>query len=396
LCFFVLFLMVCAKEGKISSRLWGVNIHYTKGRPGESNQLSQAYRIARMDFAWGGIERVKNQYDFTQYEQLWSELKEQSIPVACYWILDYGNPLYDGGASPYTKDAIQAFVNFAVASLKKFAGRGIIWEMWNEPNGNFWNPHANSTAYSILANAVGAAIRGNSEIQNEIYVGPATSGIDLTYLEQTFQHGVLDYFDAVSVHPYRSGAPESVLPEYNNLRNLIKKYAPNGKELPILSGEWGWTTCVSPCTPGFTSDRLSLISDDVQGKFLARQWLLNSLADVPISIYYDFMDDGPDPKYAEQNFGTLRFQYYNQSVPHIPKPAYRAALLLQKILADLQSLRRVDSSDSYSFVLAFGKDSNVDEVYAVWKAGGPPVGTCESVTAPVDCGFFWNQPAAVS
>jgi len=159
-------------------------------------------------------------------------------------------------------------------------------------------------------------------------------------------------------------------------------------------GEWGWSTCIPPCTPGLSSIMSakflpSVISEEVQAKFLARQWLVNALADIPISIYYDFENDGSDPKSNEDNFGTVEYLYYNESVPHIPKPAYQAALLLQKTLADLKVIRRVDSSDPDAFVLAFGpKDSNTDEIYAIWKAFGSPVGTCDGVTAPVDCGFF--------
>jgi len=343
--------------------------------------LSQAYQIARMDFMWAGIERVQSQYDFSNYDHLLNDLQSQPTPVACYWILDYGNPLYDSGLPPHSNEGIQAFVNFVVASIGHFKGHGIIWEMWNEPNGGFWKPAANSTAYSIVATAVGAAIRGHPDIQNEIYIGPATSGIDMKFLEETFQMGVLKYFDAVSVHPYRPGGPETAIPQYTTLNSLIQKYAP-GKVMPILSGEWGWSTCHTPHC--WAAD----ISEELQAKFLARQWLVNTYADVPISIYYDYIDDGQNPGDGESNFGTVRFQYFNQSVPHIPKPSYRAALALQKIFSELKIIKRVASTDDGAFVLAFSpKTSGNDVAYALWKSTGPIVGNCESVVAPSDCGY---------
>ena len=35
----------------------------------------------------------------------------------------------------------------------------------------------------------------------ELFVGPATSGIDFPYLDQAMGAGILDAFGAVSVHP---------------------------------------------------------------------------------------------------------------------------------------------------------------------------------------------------
>ncbi len=66
------------------------------------------------------------------------------------------------------------------------------------------------------------AIRNKTE--NEIIIGLATS-VDLTFLEECFKAGLLNYWNAVSVHPYRQSNPETVFTDYFNLKNLIKKYA---------------------------------------------------------------------------------------------------------------------------------------------------------------------------
>jgi hypothetical protein len=77
--------------------------------------------------------------------------------------------------------------------------------MWNEPNGSFWKPKANVEDYVKLALAVGRAIRDAAP--QEVYIGPATSGIKFDFLEACFQAGLLDYWRAVSVHPYRQTDP---------------------------------------------------------------------------------------------------------------------------------------------------------------------------------------------
>ncbi len=39
-----------------------------------------------------------------------------------YFILDYGNPLYDDGLAPHTAEGIAAFTNFAFAAGTHFNG----------------------------------------------------------------------------------------------------------------------------------------------------------------------------------------------------------------------------------------------------------------------------------
>jgi hypothetical protein len=73
------------------------------------------------------------------------------------------------------------------------------------------------------------------------------SGFDMPFFAKVFEQGLLNVWDAVSVHPYRPGGPETVVDDYAKLRTLMKKYT--SKDIPILCGEWGWTTCVPPCIP---------------------------------------------------------------------------------------------------------------------------------------------------
>src|SRR4051812_47216883 len=73
------------------------------------------------------------------------------------------------------------------------------------------------------------------------------------FLEQFCASGILKDIDAVSVHPYRAKnkPPETAAADFNKLRDLIAKHAPPGHKLPIISGEWGyssWSRNVSPET----------------------------------------------------------------------------------------------------------------------------------------------------
>lgn len=182
----------------------GVNIHFTDPRPGEMDMLAAAgFKWVRMDFAWNATERSKGEYDFSAYDRLLKALDEKQMRALL--ILDYSNKLYDAGMSPFTDEGRGAFAKWAVAAVRHFKGRGVLWEMYNEPNGGFWKPKADVDAYTKLTLAVGKALREAAPDEN--YIGPATAGMDFSYLQKCFDAGLLQYFSAVTVHPYRQEEP---------------------------------------------------------------------------------------------------------------------------------------------------------------------------------------------
>src|SRR5229473_3227724 len=231
----------------------GVNIHFTDPRPGEIKMIADAgFRWVRMDFVWEATENTRGRYDFSAYDRLLDSL--QPFDLGALLILDYGNQLYDNGAPPRTENARRAFADWAGAAARHFAGRRVIWEVYNEPNNKmFWRPQPDVNEYVALALAVGRAFRAAAP--NEKLIGPAT-GIDFPFLEACFKAGLLDYWSAVSVHPYRQSGPEEAANDYCRLRELIARYrtgsghdvvsAPNlslsTNDIPIISGEWGYSS----------------------------------------------------------------------------------------------------------------------------------------------------------
>ena len=73
------------------------------------------------------------------------------------------------------------------------------------------------------------------------------------------------------------------------MKNLMTRYG--GKTLPIVSSEWGYnTTDVTP---------------QVQGDDMARMFLVNLSQGIPLSIWYDWKNDGTDPTNVEDNYGIV-------------------------------------------------------------------------------------------
>ncbi|MCX6362090.1 MAG: cellulase family glycosylhydrolase [Armatimonadetes bacterium] len=345
----------------------GVNIHFTDPRPGEMKMMAEAgVTWVRMDFDWNQVEFEKGKYRFDAYDRLMTALKPHGIrPI---FILDYVHRFYDDAQSPHSDEAVAAFAAFAAASAKHFVGQGVVWEMYNEPNIlPFWRPKPNVRDYIRLATAVGEAIR--KATPKETYIGPATSGIDYGFLEACFAGGLLKYWDAVSVHPYRPMPPETAAGDYSRLRAMIARRAPRGKRIPIISGEWGYSSIAGSVNPA------------VQARYLARQWLTNVSCGVPLSIWYDWHDDGPDPKEPEHHFGTVLNEYHADRDPvYDPKPAYLAARQLTSFLRGHRFNKRLQVGGADNYILLFNKGRDVRVV--AWTTSTEP----RQVTLPASPG----------
>jgi hypothetical protein len=345
-----------------------VNIHFTDPRPGEMEVLAAAgFRWARMDFDWNRIEREKGRYDFSAYDRLMAAMEKHKLRGL--WILDYSNRHYDNNQSPSSDEGRKAFAAYAAAAAAHFRGKGIVWEMYNEPNiREFWRPKPDVKQYALLAMEVGRALRQSAP--GELYVGPATSTIDLKFLEACFKSGLLEYWDAVSVHPYRQTGPETAAPEYAKLRKMIAQYAPAGKKVPILSGEWGY----SAAWKNFDEAR--------QGKMAPREFLINLSESIPISIWYDWHDDGRNRTDPEHYFGTVHFPYHEGRDPvYDPKPAYRAIKTLAAALDGFSFKQRLPTGGD-DYVLAFLRGDETR--WAAWTTAA----SAHSIKVPVPPGRY--------
>src|ERR1044071_2090900 len=193
----------------------GVNIHFVTGHQKDFDLIAAAgFKFIRMAFGWVATEPKKGEYHWNEYEELLSNLDQRGIRAL--FILDYSHHLYEQEvtsphpfngaphkttASPQHPESVAAYSKWAAAAVAHFKGRHVIWEIWNEPNIQFWNPKPDAHQYTELAVATCKAIR-EADPAATIFA-PASSGFPWEFLETLFQSGILKYLDAVSVHPYR-------------------------------------------------------------------------------------------------------------------------------------------------------------------------------------------------
>jgi hypothetical protein len=339
---------------------FGVNIHFT-GLPRDLKMIAEAgFKFVRMDLVWARVEQVRGEYDFKNsgYDAL--TLGCEKLGIRVLYILDYSNKLYETDRSVRTEAGRQAFANFAAAAAKRYAGKGILWEIWNEPNiRQFWSPQPGVDDYCKLVEAAVPTLRRADP--NAVVLAGATSQIPLEWLESCFKNGLLNWIDALSVHPYRSQPPETVIGDYARLRELIARYAPASKEIPIVSGEWGYSN--------INWDK-SLLTDQQQADYLVRIFLINSYQKIPVSIWYDWKNDGTDPFEREHHFGAVGHDL-------TPKAAYQAAAVLSSTLAGYSISEKIDlgNEDDFAFMLTKGNR----RAAAFWTLGPK-----HDVTLPIE------------
>ncbi len=355
----------------------GVEIHFTDPRPGEMQALAATgIRWVRMDLVWANTEKARGRYDFSAYDRLLAALSPYGIRTM--FILDYGNPLYGGGLPPHNDEVRAAFARWAAAAVGHFAGRGIVWELWNEPNFiRFWGPKPNAEDYSKLALTTAEALLESTP--GETLVGPASAVIDLRFLDSCFRAGLLNYFSAVTVHPYRQQDPETATGDLQAVGRLIAHYGPKNKQIPIIPSEWGYSAGWKP---------MKGMDVVMQAQMLAREFLNNLAIGVPLTIWYEWTDDnsaGDDP---EGLFGLIKTPEGSAKPRYVPKPAYRAAMKLTRTFKGYRFERRVqlDSPDDYALVFTNGHDQRL----AAWRRAAD--GSAHNVTIPGFHGRFTTTP----
>jgi hypothetical protein len=143
----------------------------------------------------------------------------------------------------------------------------------------------------------------------------------------------------------------------------MKRYTPDGKNIPIISGEWGYSNV------NWDNARLS---NERQAQYLTRELLINLYQKIPVSIWYDRKNDGANPNEREHHFGTVMHNLK-------PKPAYLAAKTLSSTLTGFSIDKRLDlGSDEY---FAFKLTKEKAEAVAIWT-----IGKEHKVMLPVEVG----------
>jgi Glycosyl hydrolase catalytic core len=280
---------------------FGVQTHFAQGWPLSWVPAASALGIPtiRDELYWNVVETSAGVYTFpAAYDAYMAALKQANLAPLIE--LDFANPNYDGGETPYTASGIAAYANYAVAVLGHYGSQIGAVEIWNEYNGTFASGPATEDepgTYTRMLKQAYAQIKGQRP--DVTVLGGATAGVPLPYWQQLFQDGALSSMDALSIHPYRyNQPPEGIETAVTALQNLTEQYD-DGKAKPIWVTEIGWPI------QGAGDGQLA-IDETTQAKFLVRAYALLLAAGVQRIYWYDLVDDPNSPMGLYRPDGTAR------------------------------------------------------------------------------------------
>ncbi|MEU4237568.1 carbohydrate binding domain-containing protein [Actinoplanes sp. NPDC026619] len=267
-----------------------------------------------------GFEKgLASGYTFDTYDPYLNALKAGGVhPLP---IVDYANPLYDGGDTPYSDAGRQAFGKYVTATLQHYRRRFTAVEVYNEWNaGWFTTGPADGDAgyYTKLLETTYRAIKATDPTIT--VVGGVTFGTALDWMTAVFQAGGMAYLDAVSNHPY-TGAPESGVPldeAERQVTALIKQFN-NGAAKPVWISELGW----------------SLADQQTTAAYLVRGLVLALAGGVQKFFWYDLVGD--------QNFGLLD----QAGDDYRPRPAYVAYATAIRLLTGRKPTSAADGDHRF-------------------------------------------------
>lgn len=252
--------------------------------------LAQAAGIkrSRTDFGWCKIEPSRGEMKFDLYDHVVDTARAHGIApcgLIGYWAY---------WTKKYTEEGCADSCTFLRAMMRHYKGRVNEWEISNEPNIDFWT--GPKELYPVLLKMAYAAIK--TEDPKADVLGCCTAGIDSKFIQMCVDAKAP--FDVLTFHPYRGVFQE---------RTFIDDITAARKQVggrPVIITEMGW-----PTNLGATSERQ-------QAENLARAYMTAVANGLTKYICcYDFVNDGWNLFYSEENFGIMRKDLS-------PKPAYRA------------------------------------------------------------------------
>ena len=317
-------------------------------------------QVQRTDFLWRMNEKTKGDFAFV-------EVVEDAIDkgledgVQMQGIINYGNPIYENpsyrnGTFPTDDRVRKAYADYAESLVEHFTNddgslKVKYFEIWNEwtygcgmrVDGECLPGNTPENYIALIKEAYPAIKEANPEAF-VIGLGGDNPWKHKQEIFEMMELGLLDYSDAISMHPYRQpAAPEDVRPDRMSMYDEIKAISDkmdeyDSGETKIWLTEFGWPTW---------SGRGG-ISEKDQARFIARSIIImRALPRVENVVFYDLKDDADNYwDNQEHNFGMLMHENYN----YAPKPAAVAYAVLSDLLTGATFVEREESApDVYRF-----------------------------------------------
>jgi hypothetical protein len=232
-------------------------------------------------------------YNWAVWDDLLDRLDARGMKAVL--LLGYSNPLY-GSSAPTSSTASAAFVAYAKAAAKHFAGRGARFEVWNEPDHEgFWAPR-DPAIYASFAARVIAAMHA-TDANAKIMTG-GISWFDFGYLDSILAAGAGKGANAIGIHGYRkTRMPETLGDDVSRARAIIARRMPTNPP-PIWDTEWGYAGA-------HFGDGNSESARKRQAVLNVRRIISARAAGYPLTMLFSLRDVGSNPASVHETLGLL-------------------------------------------------------------------------------------------
>ena len=332
--------------------------------------------------SWDWVERKRGEYTIApQVEDYVNSLVENGVNVEMQLL--YGNPLYTSAAGqtpevitplpgsahtpdrsiysvfwpPKTPEQIQAFTNYVRWMVKHFRGRVGYYEIWNEPNDEFWNPDSTPEEYGRLFKLAIPAVHESDPDAKIVFGGLGGTGRTFTKraldacqcgegIDVFAYHVYPDYGHNMNPEAMDDAKHEQVSPK--KLRDMVRAYPGIRTDLIFWDDE-------SNSIPSWPNS-----DESVQRKYIPRGMLYDRAAGVRMFVWC--LAAGTDGNEGD-DFGLIHGMMFRPN-DFTPRPAFESmrntiALFSDTKLdasVDVKSLASTDEKVlSYAFRSTSGK-----------------------------------------
>lgn len=282
--------------------IWGVNIH----NPYRSQMKELGAQWVRISDRWNEMEaKEKGQYNWANSDKLIQYYSDNGMKMIFVLLAEDMSPLYENVKGDKTQ-VIAAVTDWMGAMAARYKGKGIVWEISNEPEafhmGNYWNDPA---TYTAMAREAAKKIKAADPTAK---VGALSMAwVDRDYMIRCLEDGLLKdgTIDLLTYHGYhrRSMQPEGGLAaDVQWMRIIAAKYAPAGKTVGVVDSERGYAITPAGKQKHWSVWRNYTSSESEQAAYLARHFLEEINLGIEMSIWYKDMngEDSYSLYYADE------------------------------------------------------------------------------------------------
>lgn len=311
-------------------------------------------KYVRKGIYWDTIETSPGVFSWTQTDTWIASMEASgfSMIITVVWNNRDYEDIWDRAI--VTAAGRQAYANFVATLATRYAGKDIIWEIWNEPNlRSFWHENAENRSntdamaeeYTELVKVAVPAMKAANPACRVVAGSISALWTDsFNWFDRCIEVGILTSgIDGISVHPYGFRWPELALAEgYAVIRQ--KMNANGATTMPIITSEVGYPE-------SWILERGVTAADvkNVQAWQFVRQHLVDAIAGLPVTIWYELTDP---------SYGVLENNLTE-------RPTFTAAQVLTTELAGYRFKNTFSMTSSLDYGAVFENTSG-DQKLVVW------------------------------